>query len=131
VTHGQKTFNGVALLSKYPLEEASRGWPETRRNVHARFLEGVVSLNQAWSGSPASICHGNPVGTTNIPTIKWMSRLLEYSKQRLKTEDPGARGRFHVIPAARMSTIQRPGSTILFKAETRESLRSARPATLS
>ena len=26
-THGQKSFNGVALLSKYPLEDVMRGLP--------------------------------------------------------------------------------------------------------
>src|SRR4030088_1966570 len=44
VTHGQKTFNGVALLSKYPLEEATPRLAGDAEDIHARFLEGVVSL---------------------------------------------------------------------------------------
>jgi exodeoxyribonuclease-3 len=46
VTHGQKTFNGVALLSKFPLEEATPRLAGDDDDVHARFLEGVVSLKK-------------------------------------------------------------------------------------
>ena len=44
--------------------------------------------------------NGNPVGTDKYPyKLKWMSRLLEYSKQRLKTEEPLIlAGDFNVIP---------------------------------
>ena len=44
VTHGQKTFNGVALLSKLPFDETTPGLAGDDEDVHARFLEGVVSL---------------------------------------------------------------------------------------
>src|ERR1700741_1994115 len=42
VTHGQKTFNGVALLSKLPFEETKSGLAGDDEDAHARFLEGVV-----------------------------------------------------------------------------------------
>ena len=92
VTHGQKTFNGVALLSKYPLEEATPRLAGDEDDVHARFLEGVVSLK---SGVVRVAClylpNGNPVGTDKYPyKLKWMSRLLEYSRERL--EDRGTAG---------------------------------------
>ena len=35
VKHGQKTYNGVALLSKYPLEDVSRGHPDLKMSKHA------------------------------------------------------------------------------------------------
>jgi hypothetical protein len=41
--HGQKTFNGVALLSKFPFDEVSNGLPGDDGDDHARFLEAVVS----------------------------------------------------------------------------------------
>ena len=92
VTHGQKTFNGVALLSKYPLEEATPRLAGDEEDVHARFLEGVVSLK---SGVVRVAClylpNGNPVGTDKYPyKLKWMSRLLEYS--RATAEDRRAAG---------------------------------------
>src|ERR1700712_3070848 len=43
VTHGQKTFNGVALLSKLPFDESTPGLAGDSDDLHARFLEGVVS----------------------------------------------------------------------------------------
>jgi exodeoxyribonuclease III len=87
VTHGQKTFNGVALLSKFPLEEATPRLAGDEEDVHARFIEGVISLKR---GVVRVAClylpNGNPVGTEKYPyKLKWMSRLLEYSKQALKT----------------------------------------------
>ena len=42
-THGQKTFNGVALLSKLPFEEVRPQLAGDPEDLHARFLEGVVS----------------------------------------------------------------------------------------
>jgi len=41
--HGQKAFNGVALLSKFPFDEVSNGLPGNAEDDHARFLEAVVS----------------------------------------------------------------------------------------
>ena len=46
VTHGQKTFNGVALLSKLPFEETKSGLAGDDEDAHARFLEGVVPLKR-------------------------------------------------------------------------------------
>ena len=82
VTHGQKTFNGVALLSKLPFEETKSGLAGDDEDVHARFLEGVVPLKR---GVLRIAClylpNGNPPETEKYPyKLKWMSRLLEYSK---------------------------------------------------
>src|SRR3982075_4246255 len=41
--HGQKAFNGVALLSKLPFDEVTPRLPGDEADTHARFLEGVVS----------------------------------------------------------------------------------------
>ncbi len=46
VTHGQKTFNGVALLSKLPFDETKSGLAGDDEDAHARFLEGVVTLKR-------------------------------------------------------------------------------------
>lgn len=42
--HGQKTYNGVAILSKYPLEDVVRGLPGNESDAHARYIEAVASL---------------------------------------------------------------------------------------
>ena len=46
VTHGQKTFNGVALLSRLPFDETKSGLAGDDEDTHARFLEGVVTLKR-------------------------------------------------------------------------------------
>src|SRR6185503_19299775 len=89
VTHGQKTFNGVALLSKLPFDETKSGLAGDDEDAHARFLEGVVTLKH---GVMRIAClylpNGNPPDTDKYPyKLKWMSRLLEYSKERLRRKN--------------------------------------------
>jgi exodeoxyribonuclease-3 len=128
VTHGQKTFNGVALLSKLRFDETKSGLAGDDEDTHARFLEGVVTLKR---GVLRIAClylpNGNPVGSDKYPyKLKWMSRLLEYSKERLKAEEPLIlAGDFNVIPHAR--DVHNPAAwaeDALFKTETRESFQS-------
>src|SRR6202012_992155 len=128
VTHGQKTFNGVALLSKLPFEETKSGLAGDDADSHARFLEGVVQLKR---GVLRIAClylpNGNPPETEKYPyKLKWMSRLLEYSRERLKTEEPPVlAGDFNVIPAAQ--DVHTPAAWIndaLFRPTTREAFQS-------
>ena len=41
--HGQKSYNGVAILSKYPLEDVTPRLPGGEGDDHSRYLEAVVS----------------------------------------------------------------------------------------
>jgi exodeoxyribonuclease-3 len=124
VTHGQKTFNGVALLSRLPFDETKPGLAGDPADDHARFLEGVVSLKQ---GSLRLAClylpNGNPPATDKYPyKLNWMKRLFDYSAERLKTEEPLIlAGDFNVIPAA--ADVHDPAlwlNDALFLPETRE-----------
>ena len=128
VVHGQKTFNGVALLSKYPLDEATPRLAGDDLDEHARFIEGVVSLK---SGAVRIAClylpNGNPVDTEKYPyKLKWMERLRTFTKLRLQTEEPLIlAGDFNVIPAAR--DVHNPAAWLndaLFKPETRDSFQT-------
>jgi exodeoxyribonuclease III len=128
VTHGQKTFNGVALLSKLPFDETKSGLDGDAEDVHARFLEGVVSLKH---GVVRVAClylpNGNPANTDKYPyKLKWMSRLRDYARERLKTEEPLIlAGDFNVIPAA--ADVSNPEAWVedaLFRPETRESFQA-------
>ena len=40
--HGQKTYNGVAILSKVPLEDITMGLPGNEADEQARYIEAVV-----------------------------------------------------------------------------------------
>ncbi len=102
VTHGQKTFNGVALLSRLPLDETRQGLAGDDSDDHARFLEGVVTLkNGALRLACLYLPNGNPANTDKYPyKLNWMKRLLDFTVERLKTEEPLIlAGDFNVIPA--------------------------------
>lgn len=102
-THGQKSFNGVALLSKKPFEEVNRRLPGNDEDEQARFIEGIVSTNKG----PLRIVslylpNGNPVDSPKYPyKLGWMRRLIDWSRQRLELEEPFIlSGDYNVIPTA-------------------------------
>ena len=49
-THGQKGFNGVAILSKLPLEDVTRGLPGDDSDEQARWIEATVIGTRAERG---------------------------------------------------------------------------------
>jgi exodeoxyribonuclease-3 len=104
-THGQKTYNGVAILSKTPLEDVRRGLPGAiglsgGEDDHARYIEAVVS-----GPTPVRVCgiylpNGNPVGTEKFAyKLGWMDRLHDHAKALLALEEPLVIcGDYNVIP---------------------------------
>src|SRR6478672_5682838 len=101
--HGQKTFNGVAILSKYRFDEVTPRLPGDPADDHARFIEATIST-KAGALRVASIYlpNGNPTGTEKYSyKIKWMERLAKYAHERLQLEEPLIMaGDYNVIPAA-------------------------------
>jgi exodeoxyribonuclease-3 len=127
-THGQKTFNGVALLSRIPFEETRPRLEGDDDDLHARFLEGFVMHG----GTPLRVAclylpNGNPPETDKYQyKINWMKRLLKYSKENLKHEQPLIlAGDFNVIPTA--DDVHNPAAwagDALFLPKTREHFRA-------
>ncbi|MGR7997125.1 MULTISPECIES: exodeoxyribonuclease III [unclassified Xanthobacter] len=99
--HGQKTFNGVALLSKLPLEDVSHGLAGDDGDEQARFIEAVVSVK---TGVVRVAClylpNGNPPDTEKYPyKLGFMNRLNAFAADRLALEEPLIlAGDFNVIP---------------------------------
>jgi exodeoxyribonuclease-3 len=100
--HGQKTFNGVALLSKLPFDEVTASLPGDEADTHARFLEAVVST----AGGVVRVAslylpNGNPPHSDKYSyKIGWMDRLVHYARERLALEEALVlAGDFNVIPA--------------------------------
>lgn len=101
-THGQKSWNGVAILSLLPFDEVSRGLPGDDSDEQARLIEGVFSVE---TGS-VRVCgiylpNGNPVDSEKFPyKLSWMKRLETYVEGRLALEEPFVLlGDFNIIPA--------------------------------
>lgn len=100
-THGQKGFNGVALLSKTPIEDVTRGLPGDDSDTQARYIEGVVSTGTgAVRLGGLYLPNGNPVDTEKYPyKLAWMARLEAHAAERLKLEEPFVlAGDYNVIP---------------------------------
>jgi len=101
--HGQKTFNGVALLSKFPFDEVNKGLAGNDADDHARFIEAVVSTeNGALRIASLYLPNGNPPDTEKYAyKLGWMKRLSAYARDRLALEEPLIMaGDYNVIPAA-------------------------------
>jgi len=99
--HGQKTFNGVAILSKFPFDEARPRLPGNDGDEQARFLEAVVSTKAgALRIAAIYLPNGNPPATEKYPyKINWMERLIDFTSERLNHEEPLIlAGDFNVIP---------------------------------
>jgi exodeoxyribonuclease-3 len=101
-THGQKSWNGVALLSKLPFDEIHRGLPGEDTDEQSRLIEGVFSAE----GGVVRVCNiylpnGNPVDTEKFPyKLRWMDRLNAFVADRLTLEEPFVlMGDFNLIPA--------------------------------
>src|SRR6266576_6619943 len=88
--HGQKTFNGVAIMSKLPFDEVTPRLPGDAEDDHARFLEAVVSTPaRALRVASIYLPNGNPTNTPKYDyKIKEMRRLFDYSLELLKLEEP-------------------------------------------
>ena len=99
-THGQKSFNGVAILSKLPLEDISRGLPGDDTDEQARYIEATVI-----GDTPIRVCglylpNGNPTpGPKYDYKLAWMERLHKRAEELLALEEPFLMaGDYNVIP---------------------------------
>ena len=107
-THGQKGFNGVALLSRLPFDEVNRGLPLIDKNSdtdeQARFIEGVLSVDgKSLRVVSLYLPNGNPVDEPRKFDYKlaWMDRLHAWASDRLELEEPLIlAGDYNVIPQA-------------------------------
>jgi exodeoxyribonuclease-3 len=127
-THGQKGFNGVAILSLAPLEDVRRGLPGNADDVQARYIEAVVSVKEGIV-RVASIYlpNGNPIGTEKFEyKLGWMERLERHARDLLTLEEPLVLGGdFNVIPEEEDCLDPRNWLTdALFQPETRRAFRS-------
>ena len=99
--HGQKTYNGVAILSKFPLDDVRTGLPGDDSDEQARYVEAWVDAGDA-GVRVASIYlpNGNPIHTDKFTyKISWMDRLVSHAAELLASEEPIVLGGdYNVIP---------------------------------
>ncbi|WPZ20322.1 exodeoxyribonuclease III [Sulfitobacter faviae] len=102
-THGQKSFNGVAILSKLPLEDVTRGLPGDDADDQARWIEAtVVGDDIALRVCGLYLPNGNPApGPKYDYKLAWMARLQARAEALLAEETPFLMaGDYNIIPQA-------------------------------
>lgn len=99
-THGQKSFNGVAILSKLPLEDVTRGLPGDETDEQARWIEATVVGKQAIRLCGLYLPNGNPApGPKYDYKLAWMERLQARAEALLAEEAPFLMaGDYNIIP---------------------------------
>jgi len=100
--HGQKSYNGVAILSKRPPEDVTRGLPAVEGDDHARYLEALIPSETGGVVRVASIYapNGNPPGTERFAyKLAWLERLIAHATRLMRFEEPLIlTGDYNVIP---------------------------------
>ncbi|ABF63630.1 Exodeoxyribonuclease III [Ruegeria sp. TM1040] len=134
-THGQKSFNGVAILSKLPLEDVRRGLPGDESDEQARWIEATVVGKQALRICGLYLPNGNPVELNDDGTpveggkyaykLGWMERLKARAAELMAEEMPALMaGDYNIIPQAedakrpeawREDALHRPESRAAFQ----------------
>ena len=124
---GQKSYNGVALISKHKIEDIQEGLPGDKSDEQARYIEGVIATKTG-AVRVASIYapNGNPPDTDKYPyKLKWMDRLIAHTKKLLAHEEMLVLGGdYNIIPTA--DDVYDPAAwagDALFKLDTRRKLR--------
>ncbi|MBO9502606.1 exodeoxyribonuclease III [Brevundimonas sp. A19_0] len=99
-THGQKSYNGVALLSKLPLSDVRRGLPGDPSDEQARYIEAVVEGPRPVRVGGLYLPNGNPVGTGKFSyKLGWFDRLNRHARELLALEEAFVLcGDYNVIP---------------------------------
>jgi len=98
---GQKTYNGVAILSRTPLEDVTIGLPGDDSDSQARYVEAVTRLDGRMVRiASIYLPNGNPVDTEKFTyKLRWMDRLTDHARALLALEEPVVLGGdYNVIP---------------------------------
>jgi len=98
--HGMKSFNGVAILSKLPLEDVSRGLPGDADDLQTRWIEATVMGRRPVRVTSLYLPNGNPApGPKYDYKLGWMERMHRRVAGLLQTEEPLVFcGDYNIIP---------------------------------
>jgi exodeoxyribonuclease-3 len=124
--HGQRTYNGVAILSREEPAEVERGFDDGGDEAQARLVTARVSGVRVAS---AYVPNGAEVGSDKWAyKLEWLKRLRKWLDRRFSKTDPLAVcGDFNVAPEAR--DVCDPAAwegTVLFHPEVRHTLEEVR-----
>lgn len=125
---GQKTYNGVAILSKWPMSDVTTGLPTYPGDDQSRYIEAVIGLpGRAVRVASIYLPNGNPADTPKYGyKLRWMEALNRHAIELLSYEEPLIlAGDYNVIPAD--PDVYDPKAwegDALFRLESRQAFRS-------
>ena len=100
--HGQKSYNGVAILSKRPAEDVVRALPASEDDDHARYIEAVVPGDKGVVRVASVYApNGNPPGTERFGyKLTWLERFARHAGHLLASEENLVlMGDYNIIPS--------------------------------
>ena len=125
VWHGQKSWNGVAILSRGSKpEEIRKGLPDNSDDEHSRYIEAVV--DDIVVGC-LYLPNGNPApGPKFEYKLRWMERFAAHAQALIKSGKPVVlTGDYNVIPTDQDAyKPERWVNDALFKPESREAFKN-------
>ena len=101
---GQKSFNGVAILSQHPIDETVTALPGDGADEQARYIEAAISLPGGKAIRVVSIYapNGNPAPSPKLDyKLAWFDRLKAHAQTLLAYEEVLGRPRLQHHPAPR------------------------------
>jgi exodeoxyribonuclease-3 len=124
--HGQKTYNGVAVLSRGEPAEVERGFGDGKDDSQARLVSARVGTDQVVS---VYVPNGQEVGSEKWAyKLDWLERLRAWLERRFaRTDLVAVCGDFNVAPEAR--DVHDPAAwepSVLFHPEARAALERLR-----
>ncbi|MBI1339634.1 exodeoxyribonuclease III [bacterium] len=85
--HGQKTYNGVAILSKHPISDIAVGLPGDASDEQSRYLEATIETARPARVAAIYLPNGNPrPGEKYDYKLAFMERLVTRATDLLADE---------------------------------------------
>ena len=124
---GQKSYNGVAILSKFPFGDIRKSLPGPEDDEQARYIETVIEAPRPVRVASIYLPNGNPIGTDKfVYKLAWMERLRQHAESLLTFEESLVLcGDYNVIPEP--TDCKNPADWVndaLFQPESRKAWRA-------
>ena len=100
--HGQKSYNGVAMLSRFPMEDVVKGLPGNEDDEQARYIEALILSDNPVRVGGLYLPNGNPApGPKYDYKLDWMGHLKTHAADLMRAEEPLVLcGDYNIIPRA-------------------------------
>ena len=89
ITYGQKAYNGVAILSKFPVSDITFNLPNFKEDIQARYIEAFINIaDKGIRIGSIYAPNGNPLDTDKYYyKIQWLEKLYDHAKKLLEYEE--------------------------------------------